>query len=334
MKDSNIDYTPDYDKFLERTKRRTRTEQLHEILLPEFPYETFPLPNLHAKLRVASKEIYNWHGFEVIRGVPVDSHSREENIVIFAGISAHIAPLQGRQDRQDNNEHSSANVVLAHVEDLISAHSGSVGAPAYNAEKQVFHTDIGDIVALFALGEAADATRPDLIWTLAEPWAADTFGKPNRPYRLTPLLFYQSASPNTPERVVIQFTRRSFTAYRAGGLLRSSEISPITEAQAEALDALQYTAEKYAVSLDYRRGDIQYVNNLGILHARGSFRDSPEKQRHLVRLWLRDPEHMWEMSAARERWDRIYEGVTPETSVFPLEPRRRRASRGVAQKGN
>lgn len=88
--------------------------------------------------------------------MPVDSHSREENIVIFAGISAHIAPLQGRQDRQDNNEHSSANVVLAHVEDLISAHSGSVGAPAYNAEKQVFHTDIGDIVALFALGEAAD----------------------------------------------------------------------------------------------------------------------------------------------------------------------------------
>ncbi len=37
-------------------------------------------------------------------------------------------------------------------------------------------------------------------------------------------------------------------------------------------------AEKYAVSLDFRQGDIQYVNNLGILHAREGFRNSLDKQ--------------------------------------------------------
>ena len=56
-------------------------------------------------------------------------------------------------------------------------------------------------------------------------------------------------------------------------------------------------------------------------------------RRHLVRLWLRDPENIWETQAARGRWDRIYEGVTAETSSFPLEPRARRASRGAAQRG-
>jgi hypothetical protein len=55
-------------------------------------------------------------------------------------------------------------------------------------------------------------------------------------------------------------------------------------------------------------------------------------RRHLIRLWLRDPENMWKTQAARGRWDRIYEDVTAETSVFPLELRARRASRGAAER--
>jgi alpha-ketoglutarate-dependent taurine dioxygenase len=41
---------------------------------------------------------------------------------------------------------------------------------------------------------------------------------------------------------------------------------------------LHFTAEKFAVSLDFKEGDIQYVNNLSIFHARSGFQDSPEKQ--------------------------------------------------------
>lgn len=59
---------------------------------------------------------------------------------------------------------------------------------------------------------------------------------------------------------------------------RSANIPPITEAQAEALDALHFEAEKNAVTLDFRPGDIQYVNNLSIFHARGAFKDSVEHQ--------------------------------------------------------
>jgi hypothetical protein len=76
--------------------------------------------------------------------------------------------------------------------------------------------------------------------------------------------------------LIIQYARRSFTGY--WGLPRSSNIPPITEAQAEALDTLHYTAEKYAASLDFHQGDIQYANNLSIFHARAGFRDSKEMQ--------------------------------------------------------
>ncbi len=75
--------------------------------------------------------------------------------------------------------------------------------------------------------------------------------------------------------MIIQYARRTFTGYM--GLPRSSNIPSITEAQAEALDALHFLAEKHAVFLDFRQGDVQYVNNLSIFHARMGFKDSPEQ---------------------------------------------------------
>lgn len=76
--------------------------------------------------------------------------------------------------------------------------------------------------------------------------------------------------------MIIQYARRTFTGFQA--LHRSSDIPPITEAQAEALDALHFLAEKFAVGLDFRQGDVQYVNNLSIFHARDGFKDTPEQQ--------------------------------------------------------
>ncbi|GKT95330.1 tfdA family taurine catabolism dioxygenase [Colletotrichum tofieldiae] len=336
----DIAYTPNHESYLARTTRRQEQERLEKTLPEGFPQklesklvwdgntlaehydwnyvlteadkkeidealnyfkslkkplgeigqETFPLPNLHKTLRAISDEIHNGHGFKVVRGVPVDKYSREENVIIYAGVSSHVAPIRGRQDNQFQGE--PADVVLAHIKDLtkvVDAHR--IGAPAYTTEKQVFHTDVGDVIALFALGEAAEGAN----------------GK--------------------SERLIIQYARRSFTGY--WGLPRSSDIPPITEAQAEALDALHFLAEKYAASLDFHKGDIQYANNLSIFHARGGFVDSDEKQRHLIRLWLRDPENAWTTpEALKERWERVYSGVTPEKSVFPLEPQIRSVSRG------
>jgi hypothetical protein len=189
------------------------------------------------------------------------------------------------------------------------------------------------------------------------------FGKLGPPgYSLRPLLYHQPPKDGDPERLIIQYARRSFTGY--WGLPRSANIPAITEAQAEALDALHYAAEKHAVALEFKAGDIQFVNNLSIFHARGGFKDSEEKQyvtsplpvdnhalkspicqvvrvtdifflllcknrRHLVRLWLRDEELAWKTPAPlQDRWDKVYKGVTAENQVFPLEPTIRSASKG------
>lgn len=82
-------------------------------------------------------------------------------------------------------------MVLNHIKDLSSTVDGNkIGAPAYTADKQVFHTDSGDVIALLCLEEAAEGgtsrvssawrvynelarMRPDLVATLAEEWPTE-----------------------------------------------------------------------------------------------------------------------------------------------------------------
>jgi len=148
--------------------------------------ETFPLPNLHSELRKLSDELHKGHGFFVIRGVNVDNYTREENAIIYVGISSHIASQRGRQDSKFDGK--PAAVVLTHVKDLSAGQDKSaIGSPAYTTDRQVFHTDSGDIVSLFCLETALEGgasriastwrvynelarTRPDLIHTLSQNW--------------------------------------------------------------------------------------------------------------------------------------------------------------------
>ena len=151
--------------------------------------DTFPLPTLGPVLRELSKELHTGRGFFVLRTIPVDDYSREDNILLYAGVSSYIGSRRGIQDRGDGS-----HTVLGHIKDLRNTHSvKTIGAPAFTADKQVFHTDAGDIISLFVLQTAVEGgtsrissswrvynelaeTRPDLIQTLSESpgWVIDT----------------------------------------------------------------------------------------------------------------------------------------------------------------
>lgn len=77
----------------------------------------------------------------------------------------------------------------------------------------------------------------------------------------------------TPKnQVIVQFVRRAFTGF--GDVPRSSDIPPITEAQAEAIDALHFKGLENSISIRFEPGDFQFLNNLNLLHSRNGFRDS------------------------------------------------------------
>lgn len=150
--------------------------------------DTFPLPTLGPILRNLSKELHTGRGFFVLRTIPVDKYSREDNVLIYAGVSSYVGSRRGVQERGENSR-----VVLAHIKDLTETEPlKTIGAPAYTTDKQVFHTDAGDIISLFVLQTAVEGglsrissswrvynelaeTRPDLIKTLSEPWVFDTY---------------------------------------------------------------------------------------------------------------------------------------------------------------
>lgn len=93
-----------------------------------------------------------------------------------------------------------------------------------------------------------------------------------------PLLYHQAASADgkTPDRILLQYGRRYYVGF--GDLPRSNNLPPITEAQAEALDALHFLGERFSVSTNFEKGDIQYVNNVAIFHARDGFTDEGDRQ--------------------------------------------------------
>ncbi|KII91313.1 hypothetical protein PLICRDRAFT_38052 [Plicaturopsis crispa FD-325 SS-3] len=284
--------------------------------------ETFPLPTISPILHDLAKELHTGRGFFVVRTLPVDKYTREENMIVYAGIASHVGNLRGQQDQ-------TAGVVV-HISDLTKTNTDKrIPIPAYTTDKQVFHTDLGDFISLYALDIAAEGgtsrissawrvynelaeKRPDLIKTLSEDWALDTFGG-NPPYVLRAPLFYHD------EKVIIQYTRRTFTGFLE--IPRSVNIPPITEAQAEALDTIHFLATKYALGLNFKKGDIQFINNLALFHGRDGFRDDPEHPRHLLRLWLRNEELAWKLPEVVDpAWKRLYYTLKPEEQKLYLYP--------------
>jgi alpha-ketoglutarate-dependent taurine dioxygenase len=75
-------------------------------------------------------------------------------------------------------------------------------------------------------------------------------------------------------------------------------VPELDDRRIEALDLLDSLANdpRFALNMHFRPGDIQFLNNYKIWHARTSYVDYPEpaRQRDLYRLWLtlRVPMHL------------------------------------------
>lgn len=104
-----------------------------------------------------------------------------------------------------------------------------------------------------------------------------------------------------------------------------SEGSRLTETQLQALKILNELAEKHTLSIPAQRGDILFINNLGVLHKRDSYVDGDAdadakkaggdkpsvadktRRRWLMRLWLRNGSLGWDIPKAMKLpWEAAY----------------------------
>jgi Taurine catabolism dioxygenase TauD, TfdA family len=139
-----------------------------------------------------------------------------------------------------------------------------------------------------------------------------SFGR-DPPYHQRPLLFYHKG------RIILSFSRVAITGSAASP--RNPRIPPITEAQAEALDAVQFIAQRDQIKMSMMPGDARFVNNLAVMHCRDSFEDNERTSRHLIRLWLRSSRAAWELPPVLQlAEDRVYEPDEDIEDIWAIEP--------------
>jgi len=224
---------------------------------------------------------------------------------------------------------------------------GAMPNSPYVTRAQPFHTDLCDVLSLYALNVAAYGgesflassakiynelarTRPDIIEVLAkDDWIFDEFWQGQ--YHTRPLLYdFPSHGP------AFQFSRRPLTGSHFSP--HHPSVPAMTELQAEALDAVYFLAKEHAVEVRLQKGDMLVFNNFAMLHARSGFADDEGAglKRHMLRLWLRNEERMWTTPRELERiswecygdheWRRELSVWDIEKSPPELRVKHRRAS--------
>jgi hypothetical protein len=256
----------------------------------------FPLPTLGPVLDRLRAEVLDGRGFVLLRGMPVEGRPIVESATAYWGVGTYF----GSARSQNAKGH-----LLGHIYDLgqgLSATNPNLRSYA-TAERQNFHIDRCDVVALLCLRRAKSggssaivssmmlhnvmaARRPDLLERLYQPFPVDRRGEvpPGK------LPFYNAPVFNEHAGLLSVL----YSRLHIGSAQRFPEARRLTDADLEALDMLADLASDPELRLDmtFMPGDIQFLHNHTILHARSAYEDWPEveRKRHLLRLWLAPPE--------------------------------------------
>jgi len=256
--------------------------------------EDFPLPTLGPVLDQLRAEVLDGRGFVLLRGVPVEDRPIAESAAAYWGIGSYF----GSARSQNAKGH-----LLGHVYDLGGSSATDPTIRSYaTSERQNFHIDRCDVVALLCLRRAKSggqsaivssmtvhnvmaARRPDLLERLYRPFPVDRRGEV--PEGKAP--FYEAPVFNEyAGKVSVLYYR-----LHIGSSQRFPEARRLAPEDIEALDMLAELAGDPELRLDmtFMPGDIQFLHNHTILHARTGYEDWPEteRKRHLLRLWLSPP---------------------------------------------
>ena len=263
--------------------------------IAEIQREDFPLPTLGSVLDRLRVEVLDGRGFVLVRGLPVDDRPIAETATAYWGIGTYF----GSARSQNAQGH-----LAGHVYDLgkgLSATNPNLRSYA-TAERQNFHIDRCDVVALLCLRRAKSGglssivssmtvhnvmvrRRPDLLERLYQPFPVDRRGEV--PEGKAP--FYEAPVFNAYAGYVSVL----YSRLHIGSAQRFPEARRLVPEDIEALDMLTELAGDPELRLDmkFMPGDIQFLHNHTILHARSAYEDWPEveRKRHLLRLWLSPP---------------------------------------------
>ena len=271
--------------------------------------EDFPLPSFAPLAAEIRGELEDGCGLLLLRGINPERYSMEALKLLYAGLCRHIGSLVYS---------NRAGEIMREIRDVTRDDTRAVGerygalpdagkpgaflssyARTLTNQLLRFHTDRCDVVALFCIRQAQAGglsqlcssptvhnemlrRRPELAAALYEPMWRSRFGE-------------EDATGDSAYPLPVWGVRGArFTSHYSRTFIeaaqRRPEVPRLSAAQAEALDLLHALAEELSFEMSFAPGDIQFVNNHVIYHARRAFEDDPaEGGRLLLRLWMAVP---------------------------------------------
>jgi hypothetical protein len=255
----------------------------------------YPLPALSPALNDWRARIDQGHGMVLVRGLPVREIGRDVATAAYWLIGLQLGePTAQNADRQ----------TLVDIRDT-GASPSDHNVRLYKTRAELsFHTDGADIIGLLCL-RGARSGGVSRICSSVEVYNQIVTRRPD----LAPLLeldYHHHAhgqfGPEGPKTFRYPIVSRADGRFRMLLLLwyiRNAaedfpDIAALTPAQEELLDMLESIPFEPGVALDmsFQEGDMQFLKNSVVLHARTDYEDwdAPDDKRHLLRLWLNVPE--------------------------------------------
>lgn len=289
------------------------------LLLEEAGADDFHLPRMSSVLADARDELAQGRGFVLLRGLPLTEFSKEEMGVLFWGLGTHLG-IGVSQSRAGDR--------LGHVID-----TGVRDQRYYTRGGEIeFHMDPVDVVGLMCLQSAKSGGASRIISAMQ---VHNQILK-ERP-DLLPVLqrgFYYSRRAQDPQATAKKlYTPERVAVFKEGAagmecyflpvsIFKAAEDgAPFSERDAEAMTYMAQVCARpdHFLDMSFQEGDIQFLNNRTILHARTDYveHDDPALKRHLLRLWLMIPQWPPRPMSMRphDEGDRAGGGIAEETAA-------------------
>jgi hypothetical protein len=266
----------------------------------------FPLPGLGALFDDIRDELEEGSGLLLLRGIDVSRYSLAELKIIYAGFCRQLGTLvhsnrggeimrEIRDVGRDVGKRYGELPADGTAPAFLSSYSRTLSNQALR-----YHTDRCDVVGLFCIRQAVAGglsklcsspavhnamleRRPDLAASLYEDVWRSRFGEEDEGDTLAyPLPVWGQRDG----KFTSHYSRTFVEAAQ-----RRAETPRVSAAQWQALDMLSDIADELSFEMSFAPGDIQFVNNHVIYHARTAFEDDAEagQDRLLLRLWMAMP---------------------------------------------
>ncbi len=262
---------------------------LHDaaVSMRDINRHNFPLPTLGPKLADWRRQLVAGRGVMLVSGLPVHELSEADAGLLFWAIGHYL----GEPGAQNPDEE-----LLGHVKDYAE---NDPTVRLYRTRENIdFHCDAADVVGLLCLRPALEGgqsrivstvalfnqlldTHPELAPRLFEPFRLD-LRDGTRPGRRP----YRPIAPSC-------FDGKTLRTFYHSDYFRSVERHPgetLTAQERAILDFYDGCGNDPTFYFDMmlEAGDMQFVSNHTVAHARTAYTDSddPALKRHLLRLWL------------------------------------------------